>query len=326
LQKIKKYAITILILATILYMSNNLTIPTKAGTVIPGGTVKVIPRAISPIEIGKSFTINVTATDVPPIYGLQVQLKFDPTILNVTNVIQGDFLTKSGINTFHFWNVTDENIMTYAETLIVSDPDQLVGGDGVICTINFTVTGEGASVLELVAFESIEAEIGTFFLKPSDEWSPTRPDYDYIIPQIISGYYGSAIEITLSKTTITVGNSVNVTCTAHPEIIAEEPPFTINVTLTYKSGEEWKKINSTTINVESAEPVEVMFKWTPPEEGKYTLKAFLYMDETMVDESGEVTLTVKAKGGGIDLTTIIIIVIVVVIVIGAIALYLKRRK
>ena len=183
--------ILVVVASALTYMVNSSSILVFAGTQIEAGVVKVSPRATRTVEVGSWFLVNVTATDIPPVYGLQVQLVYNPNVLNATDVLKGNFLNQTGMSTFEFWNqkynfeaTPPKAILTYAETLTIPDPTKLVGGSGVLCIINFTVLSEGVTTFELVPYGA--GDVGTYFLKPSEDWTSETPDYDYIIPEVIN--------------------------------------------------------------------------------------------------------------------------------------------
>jgi len=59
--------------------------PTISANASPATVVKVEPHS-SVVSVGESFTINITVTDVQNLFGVQVTLYWDPSILQVSKV------------------------------------------------------------------------------------------------------------------------------------------------------------------------------------------------------------------------------------------------
>jgi len=317
-------AALLILLAHALYYTSEISF---AFQVIQGGDVKVVPNAVPLNQTGTWFVINVTVENAPPVYAVQVQLEYDPTVLNASMVIQGSFLNASGVQTFvhstqerHEEATPPRAIITYAETLL-GTPTNLPQGDGLLCRINFTIIGEGVSPLELLPYSMVDTkEVGVYFMKP---------DMTRVKPlSLHSGFYGSALILRADKVSISHGGNINLTCTLYPLLLEEaQPPYTANITIQFKRGDEpWKKLNSTNVNVPDLNDVSVSFVWQKPEAGGYKVKAIAQIgDETV--ESNEIIVNVKAPAtpwwqSPIFITAIILILIVIVVVV----VLAKRRK
>lgn len=92
--------------------------------------------------LGDSFEVNVSIVDVSNLYGYQVKLYYDSTILNGTGQpAEGSFLSSGGGQTFFYIaSFTDDYNSTYGvvwitSTLTGSVPG--VSGSGVLATIEF---------------------------------------------------------------------------------------------------------------------------------------------------------------------------------------------
>jgi hypothetical protein len=75
----------ILILLFALFLPLNFLIRTSCVQASQGTVVEVLPNAIS-AEVGKSFTINITVLDVQNLYGLDVTVYWNSSVLKPVNV------------------------------------------------------------------------------------------------------------------------------------------------------------------------------------------------------------------------------------------------
>ena len=294
--------------------------------VIEAGVVKVVPSAIPLNQTGTWFIINVTVENAPPVYAVQVELEYDPTVLNATDVIQGTFLSSTGVQTFIHWYqkvheeaVPPHAIITYAETL-TGAPTNLPQGSGLLCRINFTILTEGVSRLDLVPYAMVDStEVGVYFLKM---------DFTRVKPiALFSGFYGSALVLRVDKAQISEGENFNLTCTLYPELVVDKtPPYAVNITVQFRKDEEsWKKIDSKNVNVPDLNEVSVSFIWQKPGAGDYKVKAVATIGEKVL-ESNELLVKVKAVAVPWWQSPMFIAAIVIIVVIIVTVVLVKRRS
>lgn len=115
---------------------------------VANATVTVIyvdPVSIA-LDVGESFSVNVSIVDVHDLVGWQFELYYNNTILNGTGVTEGSFL-KSGGTTFGFANFADKYNAThgrlFASYALVGTGVNGVNGDGVLAIANFTTQVQG---------------------------------------------------------------------------------------------------------------------------------------------------------------------------------------
>jgi len=112
----------------------------------PTTTIFVDPPT-STAEVGQTFSINIKISNVVDLYGWEFRLKWNSTLLNALNVIQGPFL-KQGGDTF-FWpkiNNTEGAILADC-TLLGNVPG--MNGSGTLATVKFYAKNRGESILDL---------------------------------------------------------------------------------------------------------------------------------------------------------------------------------
>jgi len=265
----------------------------------------------STVEVGETFTVNVTVNDVTDLAVWEFQLYYLNTVLNCTNVSEGPFL-KQGGNTFfaslvnNTYNVTHGRVLMGA-TLIGLIPG--VNGSGTLGTVTFQAIGGGDTPLHLTATT----------LKDSTE-PPRNP-----IPH-------TTIDGTVH---VTGGRDVTVTSvTTSKTIVGQGYPFCINVTvenqgdftesfnvtvfydetaITLPNGK-----NHTTITLTSGNSTTLTLTWntTGVAKGNYTISAYAWpvlgetdlADNTFID--GIVRVTKKGDVNGDDNVNVLDLIVV----------------
>jgi hypothetical protein len=111
------------------------------------GTPTIYLDAPTSVRACENFTVNVNVADVVDLNGWQFKLKWDPTLLEFVDIVEGDFL-KTGGSTL--WiplpiNETEGWILT---SCCFDDPVG-VSGSGTLANITFHCTGPGECALVL---------------------------------------------------------------------------------------------------------------------------------------------------------------------------------
>lgn len=118
--------------------------------------VSVFPSSIV-ANVGQSFSINVTISDVLDLYGWEFRLSWNPALIDAFNAAEGPFLKRSGETFFSY------NINATAGRMVVDCT--LLGmisgasGSGTLSTITFNVKGTGECPLDLyniILLDSLE--------------------------------------------------------------------------------------------------------------------------------------------------------------------------
>lgn len=104
----------------------------------------------------KNFTIDINVTNASETWAWQFKLTWDPSVLNITNITEGAFLSQGIYNT----SLADGHaiVINYTEgwvlvgNTLLEDPENpptLASGSGTLASINFTVLDSGSSTLHL---------------------------------------------------------------------------------------------------------------------------------------------------------------------------------
>lgn len=170
-------------------------------------TVSVNPTntQLTAAYIGQTVQVNITVSNVHGLWGWEItDIRFNPSVLTLTNVLEGPFLQTGG-QTFFLW--TSNSSESFSKGDIPDIDDALaaysgISGSGVLVTLIFQVIAEGNSPITLT----------TVSLYNSTEITPNI-DYD-------TGYMGQ-INCTITNGVVAV-NAIN-TATSVP--IGTVPPY-----------------------------------------------------------------------------------------------------
>lgn len=103
------------------------------------------------VSQGDTFEVDVDITGASDLYGYQLDLAFDPTILQADSVSEGSFLSDSGANPTFFLPGTIDNtggtVSLNADSLLTAVSG--VNGDGILLVFDFTALNPGTSALTI---------------------------------------------------------------------------------------------------------------------------------------------------------------------------------
>lgn len=198
-------------------------------------------------EIDQNFTIKINISDVVDLYGWEIRLKWNSTILDALAVTEGPFL-KSGDNTFFTYKVNNTlgNVIVDC-TLLGNVPG--VSGSGTLATLQFYVETVGECPLDL--YDTILVN------------SAEQP-IEHIA---VDGYYYTSVHDVAVVGLAASASIVNVTVEnqgTHTE--------TFNVSAYYTRLTD-PLIGTQTITLERGTNSTLNFAWTPPAYGRYEIRA-----------------------------------------------------
>jgi hypothetical protein len=112
--------------------------------------------------IRQDFTVNVSISNVSDLYGWQLELSWNSSLLNVENIIEGPML-KSGGNSTFFSPVMNNGVGNLSAlcTRRLSFGLNVTGesGNGTLMTIQFEVIGSGACDLNLYDTQLLDSNL-----------------------------------------------------------------------------------------------------------------------------------------------------------------------
>ena len=128
--------------------------PDAEYTMIPPGSRFSLSTNATQIEAGDTFTLQLKAENIPDLAGWQSDITFDPAVLKVNNVSEGNFLKQGGGRT-HFLKGTIDNTegrITDVGSARISEGG--VSGEGTLLSVTFTAKANGESRLSLRKFQA----------------------------------------------------------------------------------------------------------------------------------------------------------------------------
>jgi hypothetical protein len=169
-----------------------------------GPVVRITPPQIETVSIGDNFTIYVWVDNAVGVEGAQVQLTYDLTVLNATQVVEGPFLQSAGstiVSQQYSKPISETEGEVYYSSAITSGAT--ASGSGALLNVTFTVLSEGSVHFHLIPFSPVvqEGYPGTYFLDIQ---------FNEITPNLVDGFYGSPVSLTAYPTLINVGDSVTL--------------------------------------------------------------------------------------------------------------------
>ncbi len=112
-------------------------------------TVSFNPTKVDEVPAGQQFTVDLVIADVINLYGWQVNVTFNPTVLNCVRIAEGPFL--KSINKTMMPKTIDNSrgYVLAAATFVPPNPPAGATGSGILANITFSVKSGGGSTLHL---------------------------------------------------------------------------------------------------------------------------------------------------------------------------------
>jgi hypothetical protein len=153
--------------------------------------LSVSPHDVQASQVGDTFTVYVTASNVSAADGAQVQLTYDPTVLNVTDVVEGPFLTSAG-PTIVAQLYAQENLTSpasgevYYASALVGAPLTVATGSGILLNVTFRAVSQGSTTIHLLSYTEGSGGSGSYFIRYD-----SNMNQEEIIPNLEDGFYGA---------------------------------------------------------------------------------------------------------------------------------------
>ena len=142
--------------------------PDTEYTVLPPGARFSFSTAATQVKVGDTFTLQLKTENIPDLAGWQSDITFDPAVLKVNNVREGNFLKQGGGRT-HFLKGTIDNTegrITDVGSARISEGG--VSGEGTLLSVTFTAKANGESRLSVRKFQAGSSLGETIPSRPSD--------------------------------------------------------------------------------------------------------------------------------------------------------------
>lgn len=275
-----------------------------------GPTIAVEPYA-STAQAGESFTINISLTDVQNLYGVEVTLHWNASILQIVGVdIRLGVESRSdGVLHEPIFIAKNEAIQEEGKYLLAAtstSPAEAFSGSGNVLRITFNVTNVGGCKLDMET-------------KLSDWPPPDRePRVSWpIAHNTVDGFFGREVKISVFPLTATTNDNVSISGSIIP------PRANVEVIILYRSeGEtDWHFLTT----VETNEQGNYLYLWRLRESGKYEVKATAII-EGIEETSSSVHVTVETPEQTIWKYITILLIVIVMVVVVAVVMYRRKSK
>jgi hypothetical protein len=102
------------------------------------------------VQVGGSFSVQLNVSGASNLYGWQVDVSFDPSVIHALSTSEGTFLSSGGFTTF-FSNGTLNNTLGLVDNMLATRLGSVPGanGNGLLATLNFQAVGPGVSSITL---------------------------------------------------------------------------------------------------------------------------------------------------------------------------------
>ena len=116
------------------------------------------PSQVEDVATGTTFSVNVNIADVSELYGWQVNMTFNPQVLNVESVVEGPFLSQQNETVFIKKIENSGGFLGASAIFNVPYPEHGASGSGLLCTITFVVMSGGSSAIK---FNTVGTKLNT---------------------------------------------------------------------------------------------------------------------------------------------------------------------
>ena len=116
-----------------------------------------ITPSLSNVTVGTSFTLDVRISGVSDLFGWQLDLGFDPALLNASPATEGSFF---GAPTSFFGGGAVDNIGGTITTMFNALSGTVgVTGDGILASISFLAVDVGSATLSLMNVQLVDSNL-----------------------------------------------------------------------------------------------------------------------------------------------------------------------
>lgn len=298
----------ILLWASLLYvLVLNRAAPISAA---PDPVIRVEPYSTL-AQVGQMFTVNVTLADVQNLYGIEVVLNWNASVIKIvgTDVRLGVESYLDGVlhePIFLAKNETLQEQGKYTLAAASTVPAASFNGSGNIARITFNVTNDGSSDLNL------ETKLAD---KP-----PPGGVASPITHRTIDGFFGRMIRVSLSRTVIVVGEEVNIS----GFIIPAQADVEVTIAYRHYGETDWRLLSPTTRTDDQG---NYRFVWQPQEARKYEIKTTAVI-EGREEMSALVFLTVEASEQTPvwQYVAIAMAIVIIIVVVAMVIMYRRKPK
>lgn len=120
------------------------------------------PTQVNELATGEEFTVDVTIADISDLYGWQINVTFNPTVLNVVKIGEGPLLKTVAKTMMPKTIDNTHGFVMAAAAFVPPNPPAGASGSGILANITFSVMSSGGSTLHfdetLTYFRTLQGE------------------------------------------------------------------------------------------------------------------------------------------------------------------------
>ena len=128
--------------------------PDTEYTVLSPETRFAFFTAATQVKVDDRFTVQFKTKNISDLAGWRSDITFDPAVLKVNNVREGDFLRQSGGRTHFLKGAIDNTTGRIADVGSARISEGGVSGEGILLSVTFTAKANGESRLSLRKFQT----------------------------------------------------------------------------------------------------------------------------------------------------------------------------
>ncbi len=139
--------------------------PDAEYTVLPPGTRFSLSTAATQVKVGGTFTVQLKTENISDLAGWQGDITFDPAVLKVNNVREGNFLRQGGGRSHFLKGTIDNTTGRISDVGSARLSEGGASGEGTLLSVTFTAKANGESRLSLRKFQA-GSSLGETILSP----------------------------------------------------------------------------------------------------------------------------------------------------------------
>lgn len=311
MDKPKSASLLMLLVLGLVFFSQSFRVQAQSEPV-----VRIEPKQTLSLDVDSNFTVYVMVDNAVAVEAAQVQFKYDPTVLNVTQVAEGPFLPSFG-QTILAQSYAEENLRSepptgevfYASAITGAAALQGASGSGVLLNVTFRVISEGASQLHLLTYTAGTSGLGTYFL-----------DLEGVetLPNLEDGFYGTPVSLSAKPDVMNVGENTTLSGRVTGSAAGSVP----SVNLEYmKAGGNWSLLQSLPTSGSGL----FSYQWTGSEIGDFEFRVSFTLEGKTV-HSLIAMVTVEDLTSHIGYVYDALLGLIAVIVAAVAIYYLRKRR
>jgi hypothetical protein len=248
----------------VIFLILSVTVFTPVLAAAAGNAIASVSVPVGALEPGEQFTISINVEPNNAVAGMQFDLSFNPDIVTVDNVTEGDLLNQGGADTY----LEDGEIDNVAGTVtgvfgVIITPGQTVAAAGTFVVITMTAGSSGGS--SLLTLSNV----------------------------IIGDIDGNSIPVTVNDGTISV-NRPPVLASIGNKMVNEGELLTFAVSANDQDGDSLTYSASGMPTGAAFNPATKIFTWTPSyhQAGSYSSVHFTVSDNN-TNDTEDIVITVN---------------------------------